>query len=104
MDCVDNSDELVKVAERLEGPFNIENVVDPIEVKISEAIMNFQSNFDTLSKQVISTDLFGLKLNGVIELRVIYYLQFGTGTFGMGHNGTIQHKILGVVLIMLTYL
>ena len=62
LDCVDNSDELVKVAERLEGPFNIENVVDPIEVKISEAIMNFQSNFDTLSKQVISTDLSGLKL------------------------------------------
>lgn len=47
-------DELVKVAERLEGPFNIENVVDPIEVKISEAIMNFQSNFDTLSKQIFT--------------------------------------------------
>lgn len=31
-----------KVAERLLGPFNIVMVVEPINIKISEAIMNFQ--------------------------------------------------------------
>ena len=31
-----------QLADRLEGPFNIEAVVDPIDVKISEAIMILQ--------------------------------------------------------------
>lgn len=31
-----------KVSERLLGPFNIVMVVEPINIKISEAIMNFQ--------------------------------------------------------------
>ena len=42
----------MKVAERLEGPFNIESVVDPIDVKISDAIMNFQENGETVSTKV----------------------------------------------------
>lgn len=33
-----------KVSERLLGPFNIVMVVEPINIKISEAIMNFQVN------------------------------------------------------------
>lgn len=33
-----------KLAERLIGPFNIVMVVEPIDIKISEAIMNFQVN------------------------------------------------------------
>ncbi|KAI4581536.1 hypothetical protein MJG53_009979 [Ovis ammon polii x Ovis aries] len=37
-------DAMLLVAERLEGPFNIESVMDPIDVKISEAIMNMQEN------------------------------------------------------------
>jgi len=45
-------DALMKVANRLEGPFNIESVVDPIDVKISEAIMNFQENSETVSTKV----------------------------------------------------
>lgn len=40
------------MAERLEGPFNIESVVDPIDVKISDAIMNFQENNEEVSKKV----------------------------------------------------
>lgn len=47
-------DSLSKVAERLEGPFNIESVVDPIDVKISDAIMNFQENNEEVSKKVFS--------------------------------------------------
>ena len=34
-----------KVSERLLGPFNIVMVVEPINIKISEAIMNFQVIF-----------------------------------------------------------
>ena len=40
------------VAQRLEGPFNIETVVDPMNVKISEAIMNFQEDSSTVSDKV----------------------------------------------------
>lgn len=48
-------DALMKVAERLEGPFNIETVVEPIDVKISDAIMNFQDNSEDLSEKVRET-------------------------------------------------
>lgn len=34
--------QMEKVSERLLGPFNIVMVVEPINIKISEAIMNFQ--------------------------------------------------------------
>ncbi|XP_077584051.1 glypican-6b isoform X1 [Stigmatopora nigra] len=37
-------DAMLLVALRLEGPFNIESVMDPIDVKISDAIMNMQDN------------------------------------------------------------
>lgn len=43
-----------KLAERLEGSFNIEAVVEPMDIKISEAIMNFQENSDTISEKVLS--------------------------------------------------
>ncbi|KAK3576529.1 hypothetical protein CHS0354_018036 [Potamilus streckersoni] len=43
---------LKMVASRLEGPFNIESVVDPIDVKISDAIMNFQESSVTVTKQI----------------------------------------------------
>ncbi|XP_052463010.1 glypican-6 [Carassius gibelio] len=45
-------DAMLLVAERLEGPFNIESVLEPIDVKISEAIMNMQENSMQLSYQV----------------------------------------------------
>ncbi|XP_015110574.1 glypican-6 [Diachasma alloeum] len=43
-----------KVAERLLGPFNIEMLVRPINLKISEAIMNFQENSQDVSQRVFS--------------------------------------------------
>uniref|UniRef100_A0A8B9IXH8 Glypican 6 n=1 Tax=Amazona collaria TaxID=241587 RepID=A0A8B9IXH8_9PSIT len=46
-------DAMLLVAERLEGPFNIESVMDPIDVKISEAIMNMQENSMQVSAKVL---------------------------------------------------
>ena len=48
---------LKMVAMRLEGSFNIETVVDPIDVTISEAIMNFQEDATTVTERVGSVDL-----------------------------------------------
>ncbi|KAM9850714.1 glypican-6-like [Aulostomus maculatus] len=45
-------DAMLLVAQRLEGPFNIESVMDPIDVKISEAIMNMQENSAQVSYRV----------------------------------------------------
>ncbi|KAJ8338546.1 hypothetical protein SKAU_G00375120 [Synaphobranchus kaupii] len=45
-------DAMLQVAERLEGPFNIEAVMEPIDVKISEAIMNMQDNSIQVSAKV----------------------------------------------------
>ncbi|MEQ2207777.1 hypothetical protein XENOCAPTIV_018456 [Xenoophorus captivus] len=43
---------MLGLAERLEGPFNFESVMDPIDVKISEAIMNMQENSMQVSQKV----------------------------------------------------
>ncbi|XP_030595005.1 glypican-4 [Archocentrus centrarchus] len=45
-------DAMSNLAERLEGPFNFESVMDPIDVKISEAIMNMQENSMQVSQKV----------------------------------------------------
>lgn len=43
---------MVGLAERLDGPFNFESVMDPIDVKISDAIMNMQENSMQVSQKV----------------------------------------------------
>ncbi|KAL6429520.1 hypothetical protein ACFW04_008299 [Cataglyphis niger] len=43
-----------KVADRLLGPFNIEVLVRPINLKISEAIMNFQESSHDVSQRVFT--------------------------------------------------
>jgi len=43
---------MLKVADRLEGPFNIESVIEPLDVKISDAIMNFQENSEAVTSKV----------------------------------------------------
>lgn len=48
------ADGLDKVAERLLGPFNIEGVVEPLNIKISEAIMNFQESGADVSKKLFA--------------------------------------------------
>lgn len=50
--CIFFVDALLKLLERLEGPFNIEAVLEPIDVKISEAIMTFQENGQEISSKV----------------------------------------------------
>ncbi|XP_069749707.1 glypican-4-like isoform X2 [Narcine bancroftii] len=44
-------DAMLMVVERLEGPFNIESVMDPIDVKISDAIMDMQENSMQISQK-----------------------------------------------------
>lgn len=41
-----------RIIERLLGPFNIVMVVEPINIKISEAIMNFQETGTAISQQI----------------------------------------------------
>ncbi|XP_018410862.1 PREDICTED: glypican-6 isoform X1 [Nanorana parkeri] len=45
-------DAMLLVADRLEGPFNIESVMDPIDAKISETIMILQENSAQVSGKV----------------------------------------------------
>lgn len=45
-------DAMVDVGERLENPFNIENVVQPVNYKVSDAIMNFQEAGHDISTKV----------------------------------------------------
>ncbi|XP_077153285.1 glypican-6 [Ranitomeya variabilis] len=45
-------DAMLLVADRLEGPFNIESVMDPIDTKISEAITNLRENSVQVSGKV----------------------------------------------------
>ncbi|XP_063046277.1 glypican-4 [Engraulis encrasicolus] len=45
-------DAMLGLAERLEGPFNFESVMDPIDVKLSDAIMNMQENSMQVSQKV----------------------------------------------------
>ncbi|KAJ8358506.1 hypothetical protein AAFF_G00433740 [Aldrovandia affinis] len=43
---------MLLAAERLEGPLNIESVMEPIDVKISEAIVKMQDNSVQVSAKV----------------------------------------------------
>ncbi|XP_054625749.1 glypican-6a isoform X1 [Dunckerocampus dactyliophorus] len=45
-------DAMLLVADRLQGPFSIEAVIEPIDIKISEAIMTMQDNSVQLSAKV----------------------------------------------------
>lgn len=54
-------DAMLTLAERLEGPFNFESVMEPIDVKISDAIMNMQENSMQISQKVSdSTGYFSI--------------------------------------------
>jgi Glypican len=44
----------VKLAEKLEGPYNIEGVVQPIETKLYEAMEYFQRNLNAVTAKVSS--------------------------------------------------
>jgi len=61
-------DALVRLSLRLKGPFNIETVVVPIDVKISDAIMIFQENAETITDKVAVMLLLGLALHATCGL------------------------------------
>lgn len=44
---------MLLVADRLQGPFNIEAVIEPVDIKISEAIMAMQENSMQVSAKVM---------------------------------------------------
>lgn len=48
-------DSLLSLAERLNGPFNVELAADSVAVKISEAIMHMQENSISISTKVKHT-------------------------------------------------
>ncbi|CAH1133609.1 unnamed protein product [Ceutorhynchus assimilis] len=45
-------DAIEKVADRLIGPYNVDSVVEPLNIKISEAIMNFQEIGADVSQKI----------------------------------------------------
>lgn len=63
---------MLMVAERLEGPFNIESVMDPIDVKISDAIMNMQDNSVQVSQKVPKAGCWAgrLEMPSVLSCRI----------------------------------
>ncbi|KAK1891869.1 Glypican-6, partial [Dissostichus eleginoides] len=48
-------DAMLLVADRLDGPFNIEAVIEPVDIKISDAIMTMQDNSMQVSAKVPSS-------------------------------------------------
>lgn len=81
-----------KVVERLLGPFNIEMVVEPIDIKISEAIMNFQENAQQVSQRVFTgcgKPMLGRskRANGEIEFETLDFSNRGNGGMEGGRGG-----------------
>lgn len=54
---------MVDVGERLENPFNIDNVVEPVNYKVSDAIMNFQESGVDISTKVCCLETFECTVN-----------------------------------------
>lgn len=54
------TDAMLLVADRLEGPVNIEAVIEPIDIKISDAIMTMQDNSMVVSAKVLYPELASL--------------------------------------------
>lgn len=60
---------MLLVAERLEGLFNIESVMDPIDVKISEAIMNMQENSMQVSAKVFALVIYLISKGSHLKMK-----------------------------------
>ncbi|GFU97517.1 glypican-6 [Trichonephila clavipes] len=52
MEIILKDNSLINLVSRLENSYNIESVLEPIDIKISEAIMNFQENGVAISKKL----------------------------------------------------
>lgn len=50
--CLIPLDSLVVVADRIDGPYNVDMVIGTIHMRISEAISNLQENKDSITAKV----------------------------------------------------
>jgi hypothetical protein len=80
-----------KVTDRLLGPFNIEMVVEPIDIKISEAIMNFQENGPEVSQRVSPSEL--LPAYCAKMMKVLMTLDIKLTALWVGSHHTFQWKL-----------
>lgn len=88
---------MLLVAQRLEGPFNIESVMEPIDVKISEAIMNMQDNSAQVSYRVCQLGLFPRELKQHVRQAVEVQLEAKLrGDLGAGLclRCVVQHVLI----------
>ena len=97
-DCVVLPDALKALAERLKGPFNIQEVVGPIEIRISEGIMNFQDAAGDITDKVrhsASQTTCRHAICCVIQCRLTFITPFGTlGSSIMNSNFEYKFPIL----------
>ncbi|CAB3359220.1 Hypothetical predicted protein [Cloeon dipterum] len=77
-----------KITERLLGPFSIEAVVEPINIKISEAVMNFQETSAQVSEKV-----FGSCGKPRLGARSAQEINYETISFGSRSKARNQPKI-----------
>nr|CAD7263531.1 unnamed protein product [Timema shepardi] len=94
-------DSMEKVTDRLMGPFNIEMVVEPINIKISEAIMNFQENGPEVSQRVFSgcgkpTLQHHRRRRDTTELKFesLQFSQTSAGSLDKGNNGPTLDRLV----------
>ena len=66
------TDAMLQVADRLEGPVNIESVIEPIDIKISEAIMTMQDNSMQVSAKVLYLNYFSSQHNVSDDVNWLY--------------------------------
>ena len=83
-----SSESLMSLSERLAGPFNVEMTIEPISIKISDAIMNFQEsgfqvniiNFFHVSRETfwvqLTTMIPTTKLEIFNQLQNLFLLHF----------------------------
>ena len=50
--CLVLLDSLVVVADRIDGPYNVDTVIGTIHMRIAEAISNLQENKDSITAKV----------------------------------------------------
>ena len=52
----------MSLSERLAGPFNVEMTIEPISIKISDAIMNFQESAFQVNNCPVSFYVVNIKM------------------------------------------
>lgn len=87
-----------KVEQRLSRSYNIEQVVEPINVKISEAIMNFQENANAVTSKVRIH--FPVFIFGIINF---FLVRSNENTFGVVDINFL-HRVINFVLFSNRYL